>query len=204
MNGSQVICKRTLDLIAASLALIVLSPLFALIAVAIVLDSSGPVIFRQRRSGLNGRPFTLLKFRTMFQGAPDIRNADGSSFNSAIDVRVTRVGRFLRLTSLDELPQLLNVLNGDMSLVGPRPDLVDQTKYYQPHEQRRLTVKPGITGLAQINGRNAISWSMRTRFDLDYVSRQSFWLDLMILWETTGYVLLCRDIFIGEARRTAR
>ena len=204
MNRSQIICKRTLDFIAAGLALIVLSPVFALIAIAIALDSSGPVILRQRRSGLHGQAFTLFKFRTMFEGAPDLRNPDGSSFNSPIDARVTRVGRLLRLTSLDELPQLLNILNGEMSLVGPRPDLVDQTKYYQPHEQQRLTVRPGITGLAQINGRNAISWSVRTRLDLEYVSHQSVWTDLKILWHTTAYVLLCRDIFVGEARRTAR
>jgi lipopolysaccharide/colanic/teichoic acid biosynthesis glycosyltransferase len=137
----------------------------------------------------------------MVDQAPDIRNPDGSTYNSPGDVRCTRVGRFLRLISLDELPQLVNVLVGSMSLVGPRPDLVDQARLYGEDEWLRLQVKPGITGLAQINGRNALSWPARTRIDLEYVARQSLMLDLKILWRTVGYVLTRRDVFVSENRQ---
>jgi lipopolysaccharide/colanic/teichoic acid biosynthesis glycosyltransferase len=130
----------------------------------------------------------------MAYNAPDLRNADGSAYTGQEDPRVTRVGRFLRKTSLDELPQLLNVLRGEMSLVGPRPDQVDQLRYYTEEEKRKLLVKPGITGLAQISGRNNISWEHRKALDVEYVERQSFWLDLCILAKTIPYVILGKDI----------
>ena len=204
MTASQEIAKRLIDIVVSAAALVLLSPLFALIAIAILFDSPGKVLLRQERSGLGGLSFTLFKFRTMLENAPDLRNPDGSTYNSLADARVTRVGHLLRITSLDELPQLLNVLVGEMSLVGPRPDLVDQSRYYGVDEWRRLKVKPGITGLAQINGRNIISWTARTRLDLEYIAHQSVILDLRILWRTPGCVLSCRDIFITNARRTAR
>jgi undecaprenyl phosphate N,N'-diacetylbacillosamine 1-phosphate transferase len=190
--------KRTLDIAVSSLLLGLFSPLMALVAIAIYLDSSGSVLFRQERLARGAVAFTLYKFRTMIVDAPDIRNDDGSTFNSPADARVTRVGRFLRRTSLDELPQLINVLTGQMSLVGPRPDQVDQARFYSDAEWGRSVVKPGITGLAQINGRNAIPWAERTQIDLDYVGHQSLLLDLRILWQTIPYVLAIQDIYIKE------
>jgi len=166
-----------------------------LIAVAIKLTSIGPVMFYQERLCRGAAEFTLFKFRTMIVDAPDLRNSDGSTFNAANDPRVTSVGRILRSTSLDELPQLLNVLIGSMSLVGPRPDQVDQEEFYVGDEWKKNLVKPGITGLAQINGRNAISWAERKQLDLEYVERQSLGLDLEILLKTVPYVLNRGDVY---------
>jgi lipopolysaccharide/colanic/teichoic acid biosynthesis glycosyltransferase len=185
---------RLRDLLIASMVLLVLSPLFLACWLAVRLCSPGPILFRQRRLGLHGRPFNVLKFRSMIHNAPDLRNSDGSAYTGANDARVTRVGRFLRRTSLDELPQLFNVLKGEMSLVGPRPDQVDQVCFYTETEKRKLNVKPGITGLAQIGGRNNISWERRKALDVEYADRQSFWLDLSILAKTIPYVLLRKDI----------
>ncbi len=185
---------RLRDLLIASVALVVFSPVLLMCALAVRWSSPGPVLFRQRRLGHHGRPFLLLKFRSMFYNAPDRRNPDGSAYTGEDDPRVTGVGRFLRKTSLDELPQLFNVLRGDMSLVGPRPDQVDQIRFYTESEKRKLNVKPGITGLAQISGRNNISWDRRKALDVEYADRQSFWLDLMILAQTIPYVLLRKDV----------
>jgi len=204
MTGIQEMAKQLIDVIFSAAMLVLLSPICALVAIAILLDSPGKVLLRQKRSGRGGLNFTLFKFRTMFENAPDLRNPDGSTYNSPGDARVTRVGHFLRVTSLDELPQLFNVLVGEMSLIGPRPDLVDQSRYYGADEWRRLKIKPGITGLAQINGRNIITWAARTRLDLEYIDQQSLLLDLKILWRTAGCVLSCRDIFITNARRAVR
>jgi lipopolysaccharide/colanic/teichoic acid biosynthesis glycosyltransferase len=129
----------------------------------------------------------------MIQDAPDLRNADGSAYSADNDPRVTRVGSFLRKTSLDELPQLFNVLHGDMTLVGPRPDQADQIRFYTKTDTRKLSVKPGLTGLAQIGGRNNISWERRKSLDVEYANRKSFWLDLRILAKTIPYVLLRKD-----------
>jgi len=189
------IVKRLMDIILSQITLIILSPLFFLLSIIIKLDSKGPAIFRQLRAGKGGKPFICYKFRTMYVNAPDIRNPDGSTFSAEDDPRVTRVGRFLRKTSLDELPQLINVLKGDMSLVGPRPDLVDQLRYYTDEEKRRLSVKPGITGLAQVRGRNSIPWKQRKQLDLKYVKEQSLWLDLRILLLTIPCVIQQRGVF---------
>jgi len=203
MSTSQTFAKRAIDIGIAAIALLLLSPLFALIAIAIRLESAGPVLFRQKRIGRGTAHFTLFKFRTMVANAPDIRNSNGSTYNAPNDPRCTRVGRLLRLFSLDELPQLLNVLTGTMSLVGPRPDLVDQTRFYGEDEWFRLMVKPGITGLAQISGRNAISWPARTRLDLEYIAQQSVLFDLSILWRTLSYVINCKDVFVTHAHAPA-
>lgn len=200
MKQIEAITKRFTDILIAAIGLILISPLLLLIAVAIRLTSSGRTIFTQERAGKNGVPFTLYKFRTMHENAPDIRNADGSAFNGESDVRVTRLGKILRKTSLDELPQLFNVLNGTMSLVGPRPDQVDQTKYYTEEEWRKLEVKPGVTGLAQINGRNSISWTERKKLDLEYVEKQSLLLDLQILFRTIPFVIQRKGIFVANNR----
>lgn len=196
--------KRVVDIAVSSTALVFLSPLLTLIAIVIRLDSPGSIFFRQKRLGRRGVPFTCYKFRTMIEDAPDLRNADGSTFNSKTDARVTHIGRFLRAASLDELPQLLNVLAGEMTLVGPRPDQVDQARFYSGNEWRRNVVKPGMTGLAQISGRNAISWAARKQLDLEYVANQSLSLDLKILRRTIPYVLGRRDVHINQFQETAR
>lgn len=204
MNIWQRAAKRILDIAAALSAVLFLSPVLAVIAIAIRLDSPGPILFRQRRLCRGEKPFTIFKFRTMIENAPDFRNADGSTFNSPRDSRVTRVGRILRNISLDELPQLFNVILGSMSLIGPRPDQVDQTQYYSGAEWRRSLVKPGISGLAQINGRNAISWEARKQLDLEYVSNQSLWLDLQILFLTFPYVLGSRNVYVSQVSEASR
>lgn len=190
--------KRGFDIVASAAGLLVFSPLLIFIIVAICRDSGGPPLFLQTRLGKKGSAFKAYKFRTMIVNAPDIRNTDGSTFNAEDDPRVTKIGRLLRRTSLDELPQLLNVLAGSMSLVGPRPDQLDQIKFYTEAEKRRLDVKPGITGLAQINGRNSISWEQRKQLDLEYVSQQALALDLRILLQTIPYVLCRRDVYMAQ------
>ncbi len=188
------LAKRCIDVAVSAVSLLVFSPLLVAISVAVRVTSPGHIFFRQARMGRSGVPFKILKFRTMYVNAPDVRNADGSAFSGANDPRVTRVGAFLRRSSLDELPQLFNVFRGAMSLVGPRPDQVDQIQYYTADERRKLEVKPGITGLAQISGRNSIPWAERKRLDLEYVRRQSLALDLRIMVKTLPCWLLRRGI----------
>ncbi len=188
--------KRFFDVIVSALGLLLLSPALVVLAILVRLSSPGPAIYRGQRLGLNGRPFGMAKFRTMDVGTPDLRNADGSTFNAADDSRVTRLGAWLRRTSLDELPQLWNVLRGDMSLVGPRPDLVDQAVFYSDADYRRLTIRPGITGLAQVSGRNSLTWKERRALDLQYVDTRSFLMDLRILWRTIPGALRARDVFV--------
>ena len=171
-------CKRPLDVGVTILALSLLAPLFLAIALITLATLGSPVILRQRRPGRHGRPFALLKFRTM----TDERGAAGDLLPDAD--RLTKFGRFLRATSLDELPELINVLRGDMSLVGPRPLLLEYLALYTPEQARRHDVRPGITGWAQINGRNTISWERKFELDVWYVDHQSAWLDLRILAET--------------------
>lgn len=167
--------KRLIDLIVALAALLLLSPLILGAAVAVWLSMGGPIIFRQQRPGLNGRPFDMIKFRTMV----DRRDAEGLMLKD--EYRLTRVGRVLRSSSLDELPGLWSVLKGDMSLVGPRPLLMRYLPRYTPRQMRRHEVKPGITGWAQVNGRNAISWEDKFALDVWYVDHRSLLLDVKIL-----------------------
>ncbi len=188
-GGFYEFSKRAIDLAGSAVLIVLLFPLGCLCALAVGFTSPGPVFFNAPRLGKGGRPFLLRKFRSMYSGAPDLRNKDGSSYTGSADPRVTPVGRFLRQTSLDELPQLFNVFAGDMSLVGPRPDQVDQLRYYTEAERRKLNVRPGITGLAQISGRNSISWEARKALDVEYVRRRSLWFDLYILCRTVPYVL---------------
>ncbi len=177
------VIKRGMDILGAALGLALCFPLFALIALLVKLDSPGPVFFRQVRPGLHGRPFVIYKFRTM-------REAYDEQGNPLPDEqRLTRLGRWLRSTSLDELPELFNVLKGEMSLVGPRPLLMEYLDRYTPEQARRHEVKPGITGWAQVNGRNAISWEEKFRLDVWYVDNWSLWLDLKIILLTAWKVL---------------
>jgi lipopolysaccharide/colanic/teichoic acid biosynthesis glycosyltransferase len=191
-----------MDIVLSATALSVASPLLIAIAVLVRATSRGPILFKQARLGKGGKPFRIWKFRTMITNAPDIRNADGSAYSGDDDPRVTWIGRILRKTSLDEIPQLFNVLFGSMSLVGPRPDQVDQLKYYTAAEKRKLEVQPGLTGLAQISGRNSISWEQRKRFDIQYVDQQSLRLDIAIMVKTVPYVLMRKDIFVSGKSET--
>jgi lipopolysaccharide/colanic/teichoic acid biosynthesis glycosyltransferase len=188
------IIKRLIDFLLSSILLVVLSPLLVLVSLWILFSTGSPILFSQTRLGEGGVPFEIFKFRTMVPGAVDLRNPDGSTFSTSDDPRVTQVGRFLRRTSLDELPQLLNIFKGEMSLVGPRPDQVDQLTYYTEEEMLKLSVRPGITGLAQISGRNQISWQQRKSLDLEYVRNQSLWLDMQILLKTIPYVLAGKGV----------
>lgn len=174
--------KRALDVSVATTGLAVLSPMLVAISVAVMLDSPGGPLFSQQRLGLHGRPFTLYKFRTM-RPAPITYNADGSTRIDDSDARVTRVGRHLR-GALDELPQLVNVLRGEMSLVGPRPDLVTQRALYAPGEERKLDMRPGITGLAVVLGRTDLPWKSRIAVDIRYVNEWNLALDLEIAAKT--------------------
>lgn len=175
--------KRALDLVVSCAALIVLAPVLLAISAAVVLRMGRPVLFTQERIGLQGQPFLLRKFRTMrdARAANGVLRPDGE--------RLTPLGRWLRRTSLDELPELLNVLTGDMSLVGPRPLLPQYLPRYSPRQARRHEVRPGLTGLAQISGRNALPWDERLELDVQYVERRSIALDLRILLSTIGKVL---------------
>jgi lipopolysaccharide/colanic/teichoic acid biosynthesis glycosyltransferase len=186
--------KRVFDIVLAASAVVILSPLLCLIAVLVKMTSSGPLFYIQERIGKDGVPFRFIKFRTMVVGA---ESQGAGILCLKDDPRVTPVGRVLRRYSLDELPQFFNVLRGDMSVVGPRPGLAYQVREYTPFQRRRLTVLPGITGWAQVNGRNAISWDERITRDVEYVERLSFAMDLRILFRTLGAVLKS-DSLIAE------
>jgi lipopolysaccharide/colanic/teichoic acid biosynthesis glycosyltransferase len=178
------VIRRAVDIAVSSLALLLGAPVLALAMLAIRLESRGPAIYRQRRIGLEGRPFDVLKLRTMVHGAEHI--GAGLAIN-ANDSRITRVGAFLRRTSLDELPNLVNVLRGDMSLLGPRPTLPVQVEQYTERQRGRLAIRPGITGWAQVNGRASLPWSERSE------------LDLKILARTAALVLFGSGLYKGEA-----
>jgi lipopolysaccharide/colanic/teichoic acid biosynthesis glycosyltransferase len=172
---------RAFDILVAALALAILSPLLLLAALAIKLDSRGPVLYRQRRVGKDGREFALLKLRTMVGGSDPV---GVGTVVTRDDPRVTRTGRLLRRTSLDEVPNLLNVLRGEMAIVGPRPTIPAQVADYTPHQRRRHEVRPGITGWAQVQGRAGIPWEERIELDVWYVDHRSATLDLRILART--------------------
>jgi undecaprenyl phosphate N,N'-diacetylbacillosamine 1-phosphate transferase len=178
--------KRVFDIVLTVLALTILSPVLCLIAALVKLTSHGPVLYVQERIGKDSVPFRFIKFRTMVEGA---EKQGAGILCLKNDPRVTTLGRILRRYSLDELPQLFNVLRGDMSLIGPRPGLAYQVKEYTPLQRRRLTVLPGISGWAQVNGRNAITWDERIRRDLEYIDLISFAMDMRILLRTFGAVL---------------
>ncbi len=188
--------KRLLDIVTSSLAILVLLPFLPFIALAIKLSSPGPMLYRSLRLGKNGRPFVFYKFRSMVADAHATRNillhlneVDGPVFKLSNDPRVTRVGRFLRRTSIDELPQLINVLRGEMTLVGPRPPIPEEVEKYEPWQRRRLDVTPGITCLWQISGRSRLGFNEWMRLDLQYIQNRSFGLDMKIILRTIPAVL---------------
>jgi undecaprenyl phosphate N,N'-diacetylbacillosamine 1-phosphate transferase len=192
------ILKRGLDILVSLSALIVLSPLWAMIAIAIKLESKGPAVFKQERAGQNGKPFIFYKFRTMKVDADPF----GPSPKSSKDKRLTKVGRMLREYSLDELPQFVNVLLGDMSLVGPRPLYLSQIAEWNQRQKKRLSVKPGLTGLAQISGRGEITREEKLELDVKYVETASFFVDARIMLRTVGHVLKRRGIYEKRYSRT--
>jgi len=200
--------KRLLDLLIAIPLLILISPLWLFIVLWIKKDSPGPAIFKQQRVGRGGLPFTIYKFRTMVPNADAVMKAkieqlkqegrfdpDNFVFQEKDDPRITRSGRFLRKTSLDELPQLLNIINGTMSLVGPRPEVPEIVETYMPEQRTRLDMPPGVTGLAQINGRSELALAETLKYDVEYVKNWNFWLDIKILWKTVFVVLAGKDAY---------
>lgn len=183
--------KRTLDALFGILSIVVLSPVFLIIACAIKINSNGPVLFTQKRAGKNGREFDIVKFRTMLI-FEESYNEDGTEMDNYD--RITKVGHFLRKASLDELPQLFNIVKGDMSIVGPRPTLPYQIEKYNAYQMQRLTVRPGLTGLAQVSGRNTLTWEKKIELDVDYVKTISFVRDVFIVLKTFFVVFDTRQV----------
>lgn len=201
------ISKRIFDVVASAVGLLLLSPVILVVAWQVRRNLGAPVFFRQTRPGLNGKPFQMVKFRTM----RDAFDEDGKPLPDS--ERITPFGRFLRSTSLDELPELWNVLKGDMSLVGPRPLLMEYMDYYTEEEMLRHTVRPGVTGLAQVTGRNATTWNDRLAYDIQYVKTQTLWLDIKIIFKTIyqvfkreGVVVVPSEVYqkLSDERRAQR
>ncbi len=184
--------KRTLDLILSLMALILLMPLMIIIGILVRINLGSPIIFKQKRPGKNEKIFTLYKFRTM----TDKRDIDGNLLPD--EYRLTKFGKFLRSTSLDELPELINIIKGDMAIVGPRPLLVEYLPYYTEEEKHRHDVRPGLTGLAQVNGRNLLEWDERLKKDLEYINSISVKNDLFIIFRTIINVIKRKDIAVGR------
>ena len=191
----RVVIRRGVDVAVSATLLVLSAPVVAAAMAAIRLESRGSALYRQRRIGRDGQPFDVLKLRTMVTGAEHIGAGLAVDAN---DSRITRVGAFLRRASLDELPNLLNVLRGEMSLIGPRPTVPVQVERYSPRQRGRLAIRPGITGWAQVNGRASLPWSERIELDLYYIEHRSLALDLRILWRTVAIVLGGEDLYKGQ------
>ena len=197
LNTERIMLKRAFDIAASASALVVLSPVLAITAYKVKKELGSPVLFRQTRPGLYGRPFEMIKFRTM----KDVTDEEGNALPDS--ERLTDFGKKLRASSLDELPELWNVLKGDMSLVGPRPLLMEYLPLYNAEQAKRHNVRPGVTGYAQVNGRNSLSWEDKFKLDTWYVEHQSFLLDLKILLKTVKKVIIKDGISAeGEATMT--
>lgn len=186
--------KNLFDRIGSIILFILILPILLIIGILIKLEDGGKIFFLQKRVGKDKKIFKIYKFRTMKENAPDIRLADGSTFNSDNDPRVTKIGKFLRRTSLDELAQIINIMKGEMSFVGPRPDLPDHLKLYEGEEFKKLTVKPGITGYAQVNGRNDLPWKERFKYDIYYAENCSILLDIKIILRTICIVFTGKGV----------
>ncbi len=191
--------KRCCDLVVGIIALPFVLVLIAVLGVMIHAEDKGPVFYNAERVGKGGRDFVMYKLRSMRVNAPDLVMEDGSTYNGADDPRMTRIGAFMRKTSLDEFPQFLNVLKGDMSVVGPRPDLRRETELYRGDEGRKLEVKPGVTGYAAVYGRNSLPWRERLKLDVYYVDHMSFALDLKVFFMTFATVFKQEGIYVEES-----
>lgn len=186
--------KNLFDKVGGVILFILLLPLLLIIGLIIKAEDGGKVFFLQKRLGKNKEIFEIYKFRTMKENAPDIRLEDGSTFNSDNDPRVTKIGKFLRRTSLDELAQIVNIIKGEMSFIGPRPDLPDHLKLYEGEEFKKLLVKPGITGYAQVNGRNDLPWKARFKYDIYYAENWSILLDIKIILKTIEIIFTGKGV----------
>ncbi|MDR2035187.1 MAG: sugar transferase [Coriobacteriales bacterium] len=193
------VVKRILDLILGIIVLPFFGLAILIIAPLVFFEDRGPVFYNAARVGKDRKVFIMYKFRTMKVNSPDLKMSDGSTYNDPNDPRATKIGNFLRRTSLDELPQVLNVLKGDMSFIGPRPDLEDEVALYFEGESEKLTVKPGLSGYAQVYGRNAIAWHDRITLDIYYVQHFGFALDMKILFRTISSVFLQKDIYVAAS-----
>lgn len=193
MKKVYTVFKRFMDIVLSIIGLIIISPILLIVSLAIKIDSKGPVIFKQERIGKDGKAFKIYKFRSMVVGAEKMGTG---VYSKKGDSRVTRVGKFIRITSIDELPQLVNILKGEMSFIGPRPVLTYHPwKYeeYTPEQLKRFEVRPGVTGLAQIHGRKQVEWEKRIKYDVEYVEKLGLWLDIKIFFITIYKVLLMKD-----------
>jgi Sugar transferases involved in lipopolysaccharide synthesis len=188
--------KRLIDLISALIAFPFWLIILLILAPIIYFQDKGPIFYNAQRIGKGGKVFLMYKFRSMKMNAPDIRNEDGSTYNSEDDPRLTNIGKFIRKTSLDETPQLLNIIKGEMSIIGPRPDLPEHIQLYEGNEARKLEVRPGVTGYNQAYYRNTIPWKERIQNDIYYIDNLSFKLDLKIFFKTAISVLKREDIFV--------
>ncbi|MDR1183362.1 MAG: sugar transferase, partial [Coriobacteriales bacterium] len=192
------VVKRLFDILLSIIALPFVALEFVIVAPLIYHEDKGAIFYNALRIGEGGRPFVMYKFRSMRINAPDLKMDDGSTYNAVDDPRQTKIGAFLRKTSLDELPQVLNVLKGDMSLIGPRPDLAEEVALYQGNESRKLEVRPGISGYAQVYGRNALAWRDRLALDVYYVEHLSLSLDARIFFKTFSVVLSQEGVYAAD------
>lgn len=190
--------KRLCDIIISIVAMPILLLAVIIIGICVLFDDKGPLFYNAARVGKNGKQFTMFKFRSMKVNAPDLTMPDGSTYNGEDDPRMTRVGRFMRKTSIDELPQFLNVLIGNMSVIGPRPDLERETELYVDNEAEKLLVKPGVTGYAAVYGRNSLPWHDRLKLDVYYVHNLSFKLDCKVFFKTFSTVFKQEGIYIED------
>lgn len=196
--------KRILDIIFALILMVFILPVILVCGVLIKIEDGGPIFYLGERLGKNKTVFKMYKLRSMKVNAPDIRNKDGSTYNAVDDPRLTKVGKFVRKTSLDELPQIINILRGDMSFIGPRPDLPEHLYCYENDEVRKLEVLPGVSGYNQAYHRNAVIWKERLKNDVYYVEYISFMLDLKILFRTMFIILLRKGVYNGRADTKSR
>jgi undecaprenyl phosphate N,N'-diacetylbacillosamine 1-phosphate transferase len=194
--------KRTFDILFALIGLIFWIPILLIIGFLIYVEDKGSIFYNASRLGKDGKVFKMYKFRSMKMNAPDLRNEDGSTFNAEDDPRLTRIGRFIRKTSLDETPQLLNIIKGDMSIIGPRPDLPEHLIQYIGNESRKLEIRPGVTGYNQAYFRNTVPWKERIQNDIFYIDHLSFWLDIKIFYKTAISVLKREDVYITDKDKT--
>ncbi|WHY77384.1 sugar transferase [Neobacillus sp. WH10] len=190
--------KRLLDLILAIIAFPFWLLILVIVGPIIYFQDKGSIFYNAPRLGMNGKVFKMYKFRSMKMNAPDLRNEDGSTFNAEDDPRLTRIGKFIRKTSLDETPQLLNIIKGDMSIIGPRPDLPEHLELYEGNEERKLEIRPGVTGYNQAYFRNTVPWKERIQNDIYYIDHLSWWLDIKIFFKTAISVLKHEDIYVTD------
>ncbi len=195
------IIKRILDILLSIILLLPFLISLVIITPIIYFTDKGKIFYNASRLGKNGKIFKMYKYRTMKEKSPDLRNKDGSTYNGDNDLRVTKIGKILRKTSLDEIPQILNVLKGDMSFIGPRPDLPEHIKEYQGDEKRKLEVLPGITGYNQAYYRNSIEWKERIKNDIYYIDNLTFFLDIKIFFKTIGTVIKKDNVYIKEKNK---